>query len=128
MEYYIFVPCLEYKGGFKIKIEKEFTLLNIETKERKIYTQEITDENQEKEIENQEPIDEKENKKIYLIINVLDDDMESCRFFVFKEDLVNEIIQNANKIKAMQKVLIDINLIYNGKNWNCYLDNILFSY
>lgn len=111
-----------------MKIEKEFTLLKIETKERKIKTQEITDENQDKEIENQESIDEKENKKIYLIINVLDDDMESCRFFVFKEDLVNEIIQNANKIKAMQKVLIDINLIYNGKNWNCYLDNILFSY
>lgn len=90
-----------------MKIEKEFTLLKIESKER---------------------TDDDENKRTYLIINVLDEDMETCKFFVFKDDLVNEIIKNANGVKAMQKVLIDMNLVYNGRLWNCNLENILFSY
>ncbi|CCZ17443.1 unknown [Clostridium sp. CAG:780] len=90
-----------------MKIEKEFTLLKIESKER---------------------TDDDENKRTYLIINVLDEDMETCKFFVFKDDLVNEIIKNANGVKAMQKVLIDMNLVYNGRLWNCNLEDILFSY
>lgn len=90
-----------------MKIEKEFTLLKIESKER---------------------TDDDENKRTYLIINVLDEDMETCKFFVFKDDLVNEIIKNANGVKAMQKVLIDLNLVYNGRLWNCNLEDILFSY
>lgn len=90
-----------------MKIEKEFTLLKIESKER---------------------TDDDENKRTYLIINVLDEDMETCKFFVFKDDLVNEIIKNANAVKAMQKVLIDMNLVYNGRLWNCNLEDILFSY
>lgn len=90
-----------------MKIEKEFTLLKIESKER---------------------TDDDENKRTYLIINVLDEDMEICKFFVFKDDLVNEIIKNTNGVKAMQKVLIDMNLVYNGRLWNCNLEDILFSY
>lgn len=90
-----------------MKIEKEFTLLKIESKER---------------------TDDDENKRTYLIINVLDEDMETCKFFVFKDDLVNEIIKNTNGVKAMQKVLIDMNLVYNGRLWNCNLEDILFSY
>ena len=90
-----------------MKIEKEFTLLKIESKER---------------------TDDDGNITAYLIINLLDEDMETCKFFVFKDDLVNEIIKNANGVKAMQKVLIDMNLIYNGRLWNCNLEDILFSY
>ena len=90
-----------------MKIEKEFTLLKIESKER-------TDDNG--------------NKSTYLIINVLDEDMETCKFFVFKDNLVDEIIKNANGVKAMQKVLIYMNLVFNGRLWNCNLEDILFSY
>lgn len=88
-------------------VEKEFTLLKIENRER---------------------INDDEEKVNYLIINVLDESLTPCKFFVFKKDLVEDILNDAQNAKALSKVLISFDLNYNGKLWNCNLETMLFNY
>lgn len=90
-----------------MKIKKEFTLLKVDAKER-------TDKNQ--------------NKSTYLVINVLDDDLNPCKFFCFRDEIVKSIISDIQNAKALSKVLIDFDLTYNDKIWNCNVDSVLFNY
>ena len=91
-----------------MKIEKEFTLLKIENKQRI----------------------NKEDGTIspYLIISVLDENLIPCHFFVFKDEIIKKIIGDCKNSKSLEKVLIDFGLSFNGKLWNCNLQDILFQY
>ncbi len=90
-----------------MKIEKEFTLLKIEAKERQGNDNTVS---------------------TYLIINVLDEDLNPCTFFVFKGDVVKSVLDEMEKAKALTKVLIDFDLTHNGKVWNCNVNTVLFNY
>lgn len=88
-------------------IEKEFTLLKVEQKNR------TTKEGKE---------------QIYLVLNVLDEDMSPCKFFVFNEDKVKIILNDVQGAKALSKVLINFNLVYSNNIWNCNLNDAVFTY
>lgn len=90
-----------------MQIEKEFTLLKIEAKERHGNDNTVS---------------------TYLVINVLDVNLNPCTFFVFKGDLVKSILDEMEKVKALTKVLIDFDLNYTGKLWNCNVNTVLFNY
>lgn len=90
-----------------MKIEKEFKLLNILKKER------TTKDNQ---------------KEIYLVLNVLDEDLNPDKFFIFNEDLIKKILDESVKAKAFQNILIDFDLVFNKNVWVCNLKEILFNY
>ena len=90
-----------------MKIEKEFTLLRIENKLR---------------------TKEDGTKSTYLIVSVLDENLTPCSFFVFNDGRVDAILKDSTSAKPLEKVLISFDLSYNGKMWNCNLENMLFSY
>lgn len=90
-----------------MKIEKEFTLLKIENKLRTLSDG---------------------TKQTYLIVSALDENLVPCNFFAFKDDVVKAILKDCVAAKPLEKVLIDFDLNYNGKGWNCNLENMLFSY
>ena len=90
-----------------MQIEKEFTLLHITKKNRTT-----------KDNKNQD----------YLIIDVLDEELNPCKFFVFNEEIVNQILNDSANAKALQKVLIKCDFTYNGSLWNCNLIEMLFTY
>lgn len=90
-----------------MKIEKEFKLLNIVKKER------TTKDNQ---------------KQTYLVLNVLDEDLNPDKFFIFNHDLIKKILDDAVNVKAFQSVLIDFDLLFNNNIWNCNLKNVLFNF
>lgn len=89
-----------------MKLEKEFTLLKIESKERKTKEGETS---------------------VYLIISVLDEELNPCKFFVFNKKVIDEIFEDVQKSKAMSKVLITLNFSYD-KVWNCNVEKVLFDY
>lgn len=88
-------------------VEKEFTLLKVEQKKR------TTKEGKE---------------QIYLVLNVLDEDLSPCKFFVFNEDKVKLILNDVQSAKALSKVLINFNLVYSNNIWNCNLNDAVFTY
>ena len=73
-------------------------------------------------------ITSEEEGKEDIVINVLDENLNPCTFFVFKGDLVKSILDEVEKAKALTKVLIDFDLNYNGKLWNCNVNTVLFNY
>lgn len=90
-----------------MKIEKEFTLLKIDSKER---------------------LNDDEEKQTYLIVSVIDEDLNPCTFWVFKTEIVKSILKDMQEAKALSRVLIEFDLTYNGKLWNCNLTQMLFNY
>lgn len=90
-----------------MKIEKEFKLLNIVKRER------TTKDNQ---------------KQTYLVLNVLDEDLNPDKFFIFNQDLIKKILDESVNVKAFQNILIDFDLVFNNNIWICNLKNVLFNF
>lgn len=85
-----------------MKIEQNFKFLKAELMKRK-----KTEENQ------------KESE--FLVLNLLDEENNPCRFFVFNKDLINKIV-NSNFL-GLQDVICTLELKFNN-NWSVNLVNI----
>lgn len=86
-----------------MKLEQSFKFLKAELMKKK-----KTEENQ-KEI-------------VFLILHLLDEENNPCRFFVFKEELVNKIV-NCNFL-GLQDVICTLELKFTNNNWSVNLINI----
>lgn len=83
-----------------MRYQENFKFLNIELMKRK-----KTEENK------------KESE--FLILNLLDNENNPCRFFVFNEDLVKKVLQN--QYVGLQDILVDFALVFNNNNWTVRL-------
>lgn len=52
----------------------------------------------------------------FLIINLLDNENNPCRFFVFNEDLFKKVIQN--QYVGLQDILVTFELVFVNNNWS----------
>lgn len=85
-----------------MKIEQSFKFLKAELMKRK-----KTEENQ-KETE-------------FLVLNLLDEDNNPCRFFIFNADLINKIVKS--NFLGLQDVICTLELKFNN-NWSVNLLDI----
>lgn len=66
----------------------------------------------------------KEGEKNFLVLHLLDDQNNPCRFFIFDSNLMNKII-NSN-MSGLQDVLVTFTLNYTDKGWNVKIEDFEF--
>lgn len=64
----------------------------------------------------------KENKKDFLIVNLLDEDLNSCRFFVFDEIVMKKLLNKTPSSYKKLNCCIDVS--FYKDNWNVALADV----
>lgn len=95
-----------------MKLRDEFKFLNVNSVKRK-------------NVEELKP-----EEQYFYIVNLLDKENNPVKFFSFDNNLNNDLTKGiqTGKIKGLQDVLVDFELIFNNNNWNVKLDNLTFKY
>lgn len=63
--------------------------------------------------------------KNYLIVSLLDDNKNSCRFFVFNNELFTKLINSS--FNCYQEVIATLDVSYFKENWNVQLQDLVIS-
>lgn len=64
----------------------------------------------------------KDDKKDFLVVSLLDEELNSCRFFVFNETLMKKLLTKTPDIYKKLSAVLEVS--YYKDNWNVNLADI----
>lgn len=69
-----------------------------------------------------EQMKRKDNGNSFLVLHLLDNENNPCRFFIFNADLMNKIVNS--QLQGLQEITIAFTLAYGDKGWTVRVDDI----
>lgn len=64
-----------------------------------------------------------DDQKYYLVVNLLDNENNPCKFFCFNDSAISTI--TSRTINGLQDVTVDFDLTYSQNSWNVRLNDLI---